>query len=433
MSFLKKFLYNEKPMSAKDYKISKLLIIINAATLSCSQHFSGNNYFTGLLKYMGAGESLSNFILSLAPLAGLFLILVPYITTNLNYKKPFVTLLSFFEYLPLSIAFFLPLITGNTMLSVIIAAIFFAFHSITTQMKTPPFQELILSCVTGDEGGATSYFGFKDGVTNFVLVATYLSLGIITKYCVGEKEGLGYTIIGTIAIITWLISVIAQFGIKEPYNPRKETVKVNVFKMIRNLLRYKNYKPYFTFQFFFNLANYSISSLLSVMCVQRLGMKLEILSYFILFDFVFRSVFAVIFGKLADKIGTKPVLALGLLGYASHSALYFFMNTENAYLLYGISVLVSSVACGAYAAPSFVYMFRSLPQENTSSYIACHNILMLLIGTVISMLVAYFVDIAAGFSINVMGLNFSEMNLVFLFATIVFALDAVYLFRQKKN
>ena len=246
MGKLRNCLCNDKPMTERDYTVSKTAIIVNGAAACCGASFIGGSYFAGLLKYMGASEVLSNFILSMATVAGFFLILVPYITTNLKYKKPFVILCSFFEYLPLALAFLLPIVTGNTMLSVIIAAVLFAVHSIAAQVKTPANQEWLVSCASGG-GGAATFFGIKDGIGNAVLIATYLCLGLMTRYFVGEKEGMGYTTMGIIAIVMWAIALISSFVIREPYKPKTEKIKVSVFKMLRELLTYKAYKPFFVY------------------------------------------------------------------------------------------------------------------------------------------------------------------------------------------
>ena len=432
MGKIKRIFCNDMPMTEKDHFTSKLAIIINGAAACCGGSFIGGSYFVGLLNFMGASEVLSNFVLTMATIAGLFMIIVPYITTNLKYKKPFVFICSIFEYMPLALAFFLPYITGKTTTSVIIAAVLFAIHSIVVQMKQPANQELLVNSASAG-GGAASFFGLKDGIANGVLIVTYLALGLMTRYFVAEKEGVGYVIMGTIALVMWAISLTFIAIIKEPYKEKKQKVKVNVFKMLKEILKYKPYKQFLIYQIIYIIATYLISSLMPVMNVQRFHLSLEILSYFTVIDLILRAVFCVVFGKLADKIGNKPVVSLALLGFAGNALLYLFMTPDDAYTLKAISIIFCAVANSAICAPAFIYMFECLPKENTSGYIACHNIIVLILATIVGFASATFVDVFEGFSITFLGKTFYEMNLVFALSVILFIAAAIYLWQKHKK
>lgn len=432
MGAIKRCLCNDKPMTDKDYSVSKIAMITGGASLSCGLSFVTGSYFSALLKYLGASEVTSNFILSLATIPGFFLIILPYITANLKFKKPFSVCSMFFECLPLGIAFLLPVITGKTMFGVIFAAFLFVLHSITTYFRVPVNQEWMISCVEG-RGGASAFFGLKDGIGNAVLIITYLVLGIITKHFVGEKEVTGYVIMGSIAIIMWLITFISYVVMKEPYNPSNTKTSVNVFKMLWQLVTYKPYKQFFIYQLLYIFATYLTSSLMSVMNVQVFGMKLEILSYFTVIDLVLRVILSVVFGKLADKKGTKPVIAIGMIAYAVNAALYLFMTAQNAYLLKFISIPFCAVAGSAVGAPAFIYIFECLPEQNRSSFIACHNIIILILATIVAFVSATFVDVMHGFNIEIFGKIFTEMNIVFFFSAVAFVIATVHLLTSHKK
>ena len=433
MGAIKRCLCNDKPMTEKDYNISKISIIIVGIATCCAGGFVGSSYFVALLKYLGASDVLINFILSLATIPGFFLILVPYITTNLSYKKPFVIFCMLFEYLLLGLAFLLPVITGRTMTSVIIAACFFAIHSIVMNAKTPANQEWMVNCANGLGGGASSFFGLKDGIANASLILTYFVLGQVTRHYVGDKEGTGYVVMGSVAIVMWFICLVFQLVQKEPYNPPKEKIKVNVFKMLKELITYKPYIPFLKYQLFYIVGMHLINSLMAVMNVQVFNLKLEILSYFTMIDLALRFFFAIIFGKLADRIGTKPVIAIGMAAYAGNSLLYLFMTASNAYLFKFISIPFCAVANTAICAPAFVYMFECLPKKNTSGYIACHNVIILILATIVAFSSALYVDAMQGFVLNVFGRSFTEMNLVFFVSALAFVLGSVYLLKEHKK
>ena len=433
MGTFKQLIFNNQPMTEKEYTTAKIAMIIGGAAISCGGSFVGVSYFAALLKYLGASEVLSNFVLSLATIPGFFLIFVPYIITNLKYKKPFVIVCMLFEYFLLGLAFLLPAITGRTTISVVLAACFFAVHSIITNVKNPANQEWLLNCANGQGGGASSFFGLKDGIANALLILTYLVLGVMTKHFVGEKEGTGYVIMGSIAIVMWFISLVSHFVIKEPYNPPKQKVKVNFFKMLKNLVTYKPYMPYLKFYMYYTIGTYLINSLMPVMNVQVFGLKLEILSYFTVIDLIFRVVLAVVFGKLADKIGTKPVISIGMFAFAVNSLLYLFMTTSNAYLFKFISIPFCAIANTAICAPSFVFMFECLPKQNTSGFIACHGVISYIAATIVAFSSAFFVDAFHGTQLNIFARTFTEMNLVFLVSAIAFIIGAINLLIKHKK
>lgn len=432
MGVIKDLMCNTKPMTDKDYAISKIALIVSGAAACCCASFTSNSYFSALLKFVGASEILSNYILSVATLAGIFVLIVPYLTTNLKYKKPYVVLCSLFEYLSLSLAFLLPVMTSNKIVIVSAATLLFLMHNVAVNFKLPAHQEWMVNCASG-RGGKSTFFGIKDGIANGVLIVTYLVLGVMTKYFVGEKEGMGYTVIGIIGIATWLISMIFTIVTKEPYIPPKEQVKVNILKMFKDLLSHKPYMTFFIYQILYIFGLYSINSIIPIMCVQRFEMKLEIISYYTAMDLILRTFLCVFFGKLADKIGTKIPLAIAMIGYVGNSFFHFMMTPDNMYLFKGIASVFLSLANGALCAPAFVFMFECMPKENTSSFIACHNVIILLLATVVSFVSAFAVNLMAGFSITVFGHTFNEMNIIFLFSTIVFVFVSIYLVVKNKH
>jgi UMF1 family MFS transporter len=82
--------------------------------------------------------------------------------------------------------------------------------------------------------------------------------------------------------------------------------------------------------------------------------------------------FALLFGRLADRIGTRPAIQLGLVVFLFVTVFAFFMRSERQF--YVLAVLVGTVQGGVQAL-SRSYFSRLIPRERAGEYFGFYNML----------------------------------------------------------
>ena len=434
MGVIKDYFYNTKEMTEKEYTYAKAGFIINGSALGSANNFTAGSYLAGLLAYLGASEAESNFIMSLPLFAGFLQILVPLIVSNIKFKKPYVLFCEFFDRLPMGLMFLMPFIFGVGKLSVVAVGVLCMIGYTCTYLMNSSYNEWFIDCVSHG-GGAGKFCGFKDSITNGVLVVTFFVLAMITKHFTGEREVFGYMWLGICAICLWAVSIIALVFVKEPYKKEVEKEKgAGIIKTFKIIFTYKKLRLYLTFGAVYNFGLYLVNSLISIMYVQRLKMPLEILSYAMVLDLLVRTFLAPVFGRLSDKIGAKKVVFGGLFVLAVSVLLYSFMTPENAIVMRMVNAVVCAVAWSMLGAPCFMLMAESLPDTNRSACMAGLSAIFLALGYVASLITTWFIGVANGMSFNILGYTFSEMGLVFIVGSgIIFISSLIVLLSKKYN
>lgn len=430
---LKNYLYNKSDMSKRDYVISKLCFIIDGAFSTGASCFIAATYLTGLLGELGVSEALTNFILSISLPTGLIQILAPIISKKLNYKKPFVFTCRFFEKILQIIAFLSPFIFGTGKASIVIMCVLFIIGNLLAHIMTPFFNDIFIKCGTYG-GGFGKYCGTKDSITHVCSALCSFMAGIISKRFIVDGSTDGYIYLGIIALCFWVIHIIAIFFVKEPYVSVKAAERtVGYKKIFSDIFTDEKLKPYMQYSLTYNAGVYMVSSLISILCIQRVHISLEYMSYLSVATLVISTLLAPVLGGLSDKIGSKRVLMLGLTCLGVSYTLHGFMNEQNALTFKIIASVLQGVSNAAISAPSFSFLTAAVPPDNRPAYLSCITTVTLVIGYCASLVSTAVLGVANGFYISVFGIKFYEINLLFFAATLLLAVSCIFLIRQRKK
>ena len=435
MGWFKDYFYNTKEMTEKDYKQAEVGFIVDNAMSIGAYSLMGGSYFAALLAFVGASEALSNFILSFALLGGFFQILVPAITKKMQFKKPFIMFCKFFDRMPMALMFFVPLFFGKGSLAVgavsVLAMIGFTF----TYFMSPVHTAWFMDCLDG-RSGLGKFCGIRDAVMNACMIVTYFVAAKITGTFTGDKEIYSYIWLGGIAFVMWAVMMGFMVMVKEPYKPRNESKQPEQGGLIdgfKTIFTNKQIRPFLKYNIFYNLGLYLMSSLVSIMCVQRMNISLEILSYLTMGDYAVRTTLSPLFGKMADKVGARKCLACAIFLTAVAYGIHAFMTHDNAIVLKIISVAINSVAGAMLNTCVFMFKMQSVPEEKRGSCIACLDSFSMLLGTAASWITTWFISVANGFSVNAFRIEFSEMNLVFIIGSIILIISSIPVIMSKKQ
>ena len=440
MGWFKDCFYNTKEMTEKDYSYAKVGFTIDYAMSMGAYSLVSGSYFAGLLAYIGASEALSTFIMSFSLIGGFLQILVPLLTKNMKFAKPYVVICKCLDRLPMSLMFFTPIIFGKGMASVAVTMVFAATAFICTYFMTPVHSDWLMKCLDG-RSGKGKFYGIREAVYNTCMIIMSLIAAKITGTFTGESEVYSYIWLGGIAFAMWLVMMVANIFIKEPYRvsenkeneqPENQKEQNGILEGLKIVFTYKKLRPYLTYGILYYFGLFLMDSLVNVMCVQRMKISLELLSYFTMGDFIIRTVLAPVFGKMIDKNGVRKILFAGIVLTAVSYILHAFMNPGNAVCLKIISRFIGSIGGATLGASLFVFQMESLPKEKRASCLACLSSVFFLVGMLASWLTTGFISLAKGFSVNAFGIEFSEMNLVFIVGSVIFGLSSIPVIMSKK-
>lgn len=176
----------------------------------------------------------------------------------------------------------------------------------------------------------------KNRGKNFGIVRAMDNLGAVVGITISILfiETLGYRNLFLIAAIPSAIGAFLIFTlIKE-----KKPVESKVFKGLSFKDLNKNFILFLILSSFFALASFSYSFLL--IFAKQFGFKIYFVPVLYLIFTVAASIFALPFGKLADKMGRKPVIMLAYLFWGLVCLSFIFIQTYwaivIAFILYGM-------------------------------------------------------------------------------------------------
>jgi len=317
-----------------DIKKALKLSIIEGAGASVFLILIQGFIFTKIALEFGVDELLLGFLMGIQLLSQVFQIFVPAIINRLNKRKPFVLF-----FIAVSRAFW-PLllvmsIVGwvNQELFISIVSLSFIFGAFAGNAWTSWMRDLIPDNKMG------SFFGLRNLINTVVsLIFTWIFSRILENS--PDIHGVRWVI-----LIGFICAVWSLFFLSRQYEPPlKDTQSGNFFKYIisdRNNIRLMVFGAFWNFAILFTAPFFSFHQ------IENLEMSFSFLGYLsITFSGV--MILTVIFwGKLADRIGHKNVLRIGVSLASAVSIMWFFMTPQTLHVLMWVDSFLAGTAWSA--------------------------------------------------------------------------------------
>lgn len=434
MGIISKYFANKQPMTENEYAYARFGFIADVAFINGAACFLAGAYLTGLLSMLGATEAQSNFILSLVIPAALVQVFVPMINKRLTHKKAFVYFCRILEIFLPAVAFLLPLFFDDwKALVYVIGILIFVKYSIGW-IGSPSHNDMVKNCLIGNGGGVGSFFGLRASVSNIVCCISAFVAGQIAKAHTGGIEVYGYMWLGIIALVFMVCEMVVLFFLKEPYIPEENNpaTQEGFIKTFRKMFTNSNIRLYLTQGLFHQSASDLANPIISILCIQRLGLSLEVLSYLSVVSLLVKIVVAPLAGKLSDKIGSRKLMTFGLLATAVIYVIHANMTVANVLVLKIITVAISCFSDPSLNAPSVAFMYECMPDENRAAYMSCTSVFKQAVCYVLSLSATFIIAACSGMTFNVFGLEYSVLSLLLYVSAVLIVISAFTLMKKPK-
>ncbi len=240
------------------------------------------------------------------------------------------------------------------------------------------FYDAFLVDVTTDERmDEVSTKGFAYG---YIASVIPFIISLATIYLLGMGNFLGYKLAFVITSLWWgLFTVPFIKNVKQVYGvePEPQPIKNSFIRLFSTFKKIKQHKLVFAFIIAYFLYIDGVDTIIKMAVpyatelLKLDGNNLMMLLGMLLLIQVIAFPFAILYGKLANKFGTRNIIVLGILTYIVATVFGFFMT--QLWHIYILGTLIAS-AQGGIQALSRSYFAKIIPKDNANEFFGFYNI-----------------------------------------------------------
>ena len=331
-------------------------LLYSAGSVGAGAFYAFNNFvLPQLLKAAGASDLLTGLLSSTRSIEGAIIqptvgALSDRTRTRLGRRRPYIAL-----GIPLSAVFFLFAATQHDVLGLTVGIFLF---SIFFNAAADPYVALLADITSlGERGilqGVSTAIQLGSQVAFLLLISTASGSGGIPAW--------SYLLVAALMLVTFGITVA---GVREPGIVDRTDGRVGLRRYAAELTMHRQAMRYLAAIFVFMVGFSAVLPYLTLFITVDIGETEQIALALAAGTLLVTAVAAVTFGKVADRIGTKPVLVAGwaLLALAA------FGGTVIQHLPETIAVvLLAGVGNGAATAAGWPLLAALVPPEKTGVF-----------------------------------------------------------------
>ena len=334
-------------------------LLYSAGSIGAGAFYAFNNFvLPQLLKAAGASDLLTGLLSSTRSIEGA--IIQPTIgalsdrtRTRLGRRRPYILV-----GIPLSSALFLFAATQRDVLGLTVAIVLF---SIFFNTAADPYVALLADITTAHERGILQ--GVSTGIQLASQVAFLALISVVVG--TGSVPAWTYALVAGLMLATFGITV---FGIREPAiadEPTPADRRLGLRGYVGELLEQREAMRYLLAIFTFMVGFSAVLPYLTLFITVDIGQTEQVALALAAGTLLVTAVAAVAFGKLADRIGNKPVLVAGwaLLAVAAFGGIVIRGLPETIAV-----VLLAGIGNGAATAAGWPLLVSLVPAEKTGVF-----------------------------------------------------------------
>ncbi len=331
-------------------------LLYSAGSVGAGAFYAFNNFvLPQLLKAAGASDLLTGLLSSTRSIEGAIIqptvgALSDRTTSRLGRRRPFIAL-----GIPLSAAFFLFAATQHDVLGLTIGIFLF---SIFFNAAADPYVALLADITTLDERG------ILQGVSTAIQLASQVAFLLVISTVAGKGEipVWSYLLVAGLMLATFGVTVA---GVHEPAIVDRTEERLGLGRYVAELLEHRQAFRYLAAIFVFMVGFSAVLPYLTLFITVDIGETEQVALALAAGTLLVTGLSAVAFGKLADRIGTKPVLVAGwsLLAVAAFGGIVIQRLPETIAV-----VLLAGIGNGAATAAGWPLLASLVPPEKTGVF-----------------------------------------------------------------
>ncbi|HEV2249878.1 MAG TPA: MFS transporter [Candidatus Limnocylindria bacterium] len=331
-------------------------LVYSAGSIGAGAFFAFNNFvLPQLLKAAGASDLLTGLLSSTRSIEGAIIqpavgALSDRMRTRLGRRRPFIAL-----GIPLSAAFFLFAATQHDVFGLTIGIVLF---SIFFNAAADPYVALLADITI--LGGR----GILQGVATAIQLGSQVAFLLLISIAAGAGgiPAWSYLLVAVLLIVTFGITVA---GVREPDMVDVAEQRLGLRRYLAELIGHRQAMGYLGATFVFMVGFSAVLPYLTLFITVDIGQTEQVALALAAGTLLVTAVAAVAFGKLADRVGTKPVLVTGwtLLAVAACGGIVIQRLPETIAV-----VLLAGIGNGAATAAGWPLLASLVPPEKSGVF-----------------------------------------------------------------
>ncbi|MBN1411648.1 MAG: MFS transporter [Spirochaetales bacterium] len=355
-------------LSEKNRKKSLRYSVLDGIFYSIMFGF-GDSFFSPLGVFLNANNIELGFLSSLPPALGsLSQLLSNKLTSLFKSRKYFISsgvVLQALMYIPIAFTVFL----GD--FRVLLLIMFVSLYALFGSIFGPAWSSWMGDLVKEKERG--SYFGNRNRICGLFTFGAFLLAGFLLQYFKDnlDREYMGFILIFLVALVARMISFSFLMRKSEPRFVRATVDKLywrDFFKRVKNT-------NYGIFVIFLCLMNFSVnlaSPFFTPFWLNDLKWDYLTFTFVTAVALIVKFLFMPVWGKAADKYGTRKVLTL--TGFLMPMTPLFWVFSQN--IIYVIFIqMYSGFVWAGFELSAFNFIFDITEKRTRSAYITYFNVL----------------------------------------------------------
>lgn len=328
----------------------------SAGSIGAGAFFAFNNFvLPQVLKAAGASDLLTGLLSSTRSIEGAIIqpavgALSDRMRTRLGRRRPFIAL-----GIPLSAAFFLFAATQHDVFGLTIGIVLF---SIFFNAAADPYVALLADITI--LGGR----GILQGVATAIQLGSQVAFLLLISIAAGAGgiPAWSYLLVAALLIVTFGITVA---GVREPDMVDVAEQRLGLRRYLAELIGHRQAMGYLGATFVFMVGFSAVLPYLTLFITVDIGQTEQVALALAAGTLLVTAVAAVAFGKLADRVGTKPVLVTGwtLLAVGACGGIVIQRLPETIAV-----VLLAGIGNGAATAAGWPLLASLVPPEKSGVF-----------------------------------------------------------------
>lgn len=270
--------------------------------------------------------------------------------------------------------------------------------------------------------GAARFFSMRNVIFTFTNMFITLFYAFILDSVPGR---MGFILITAFGVASALVSLVLLGFHNDP--PHEISYGRGLFRAVTKDIRFM---PYLRFYSFWSFSIAITSPFFAYHELVNMKLDYSFLSILNVFSSLLTILFYLLWGKIADKIGSQAVLEFGVLGAFLKTILWLFMDTGTVYLLY-IDAFIGTASWSAINLCLFTTMLDLLSGVDAQSYYALLSFTNGASALVGSLVGGFFAAYLNRFTWMVGGHRFFGIQILFFVTFVLRGVSLIFLKRVK--